>query len=66
MPNCLEMTTPRMFADDTNSPAVGKTLGEAEERASVKLRNVQKSLSLNKLSLTLQKPNKFKSPRDKK
>ena len=27
LPNCLEMTTPRMFADDTNLTAVGKTLG---------------------------------------
>ena len=35
------------------------TLGEAEERAGVDLRNVQKWLSLNKLSLTLQKQNTF-------
>ena len=55
LPNCLEMTTPRMFADDTNLTAVGKTLGEAEERASVDLRNVQKWLSLNKLSLNIAK-----------
>ena len=49
------MTTPRMFADDTNLAAVSKTLGEAEERASVNLRNVQKWLSLNKLSLNIAK-----------
>ena len=36
------MTTPRMFADDTNLVALGKTLGEAEESASVDLRNVKK------------------------
>ena len=42
LPNCIEMTTPRMFADDTNLVAVGKTLGEAEERTSVDLRNVKK------------------------
>ena len=53
--NCLEMTTPKMFADDTNLTAVGKTLGEAEESASVDLRNVQKWLSLNKLSLNIAK-----------
>ena len=55
LPNCLEMTTPRMFADDTNLTAAGKTLGEAEERASVDLRNVQKWLSLNKLCLNIAK-----------
>ena len=44
-----------MFADDTNLTAVGKTLGEAEERAGVDLRNVQKWLSLNKLSLNIAK-----------
>ena len=54
-PNCLEMRTPRMLADDTNLTAVGKTLGETEETASVDLRNVQKWLSLNKLSLNIAK-----------
>ena len=43
LPNCLEMTTPRMFADETNLTAVGETLGEAEERAGVNLGNVQKN-----------------------
>ena len=33
LPNCMEMTTPTMFADDTNLMTVGKTLDEAEERA---------------------------------
>ena len=55
LPNCLKITTPRMFADDTNLTAVGETLGEAEERAGVDLRNVQKWLSLNKLSLNIAK-----------
>ena len=32
LPNCLKITTPRMFADDKNLTAVGETLGEAEER----------------------------------
>ena len=44
-----------MFVDDTNLTAVGKTLGEAEESASVDLRNVQKWLSHNKLSLNIAK-----------
>ena len=55
LPNCLENTTPRMFADDTNLTAVGETLGEAEKRAGVDLGNVQKWLSLNKLSLNIAK-----------
>ena len=56
LPNCLKITTPRMFADDTNLIAVGETLGKAEERAGVDLRNVQKwRLSLNKLSLNIAK-----------
>ena len=38
--NCLKITTPRMFADDKNLTAVGETLGEAEERAGLDLRNV--------------------------
>ena len=44
-----------MIADDTNLTAVNATLGEAEERAGVDLRNVQKWLSLNKLSLNIGK-----------
>ena len=55
LPNCLKIATPRMFADDTNLTAVNGTLGEAEERAGVDLRNVQKWLSLNKLSLNIAK-----------
>ena len=55
LPNCLKITTPRMLADDTNLTAVGETLGEAEERVGVDLRNVQKWLSLNKLSLNIAK-----------
>ena len=55
LPKCLENTTPRMFADDTNLTAVGETLGEAEKRAGIDLGNVQKWLSLNKLSLNIAK-----------
>ena len=53
LPNCLENTTTRMFADGTNLTAVGETLGEAEKRVGVDLGNVQKWLSLNKLSLNI-------------
>ena len=49
LPNCLECTTPRMFADDTNLTAVGETLDEARERAGVDLGNVHKWLRANKL-----------------
>ena len=55
LPSCLERTTPRMFADDTNLTAVGRTISEAEERASVDMRNVQKWLCANKLSLNIAK-----------
>ena len=47
LPSCLERTTPRMFADDTNLTAVGRTISEAVERASVDMRNVQKWLCAN-------------------
>ena len=55
LPNCLECTTPRMFADDTNLTAVGETMGEVEERAGVDMRNVRKWLGANKLSLNIAK-----------
>ncbi|CAB4007916.1 Hypothetical predicted protein [Paramuricea clavata] len=55
LPSCLERTTPRMFADDTNLTAVGRTISEAEERANVDMRNVQKWLCANKLSLNIAK-----------
>jgi retron-type reverse transcriptase len=55
LPNCLERTTPRMFADDTNLTAVGETIDEVEERVSIDMMNVQKWLSANKLSLNLAK-----------
>ena len=55
LPNCLKITTSRMFADDTNLTAVDETLGEADERAGLDLRNVQKWLSLKKLSLNIAK-----------
>ena len=54
LPNRLKITTPRMFADDKNLTAVGETLGEAES-GYIDLRNVQKWLSLNKLSLNIAK-----------
>jgi hypothetical protein len=41
LPNCLQHTTPRMFADDTSLTAVGKTLNEAEEIANKDLKNVK-------------------------
>ena len=55
LPNCLECTTPRMFADDTNLTAVGETLDEVRERAGVDMGNVQKWLRANKLSLNIGK-----------
>ena len=42
-----------MFADNTNLTAVGETLGEAEEKADIDLRNAQKWLSPDELSLNI-------------
>ena len=53
--NCLKITTPRMFANDTNLTAVGETLGAGRGKGGLDLRNVQKWLSLNKLSLSIAK-----------
>ena len=55
LPNCLECTTPRMFADDRNLTAVGETLEEVRERTGVDMGNVQKWLCANKLSLNIGK-----------
>ena len=55
LPNCLECPTARMFADDTNLTAVGETLDEVRERAGADVRNVQKWLRANKLSLNIGK-----------
>ena len=55
LPNCLECTTPRMFADDTNLTAVGEILDEVRERAGVDVGNVQQWLRANKLSLNIGK-----------
>ena len=42
-----------MFADDTSLTAVGKAIHEVEKRANEDLLNVQKWLSVNKLSLNI-------------
>jgi hypothetical protein len=55
LPNYLERTTPRMFADDTNLTSVGETIDEVEERASIDMMNVQKWLCENKLNLNIAK-----------
>ena len=40
LPNCLQCTTPRMFAVDTNLTAVGETSDEVRERAALDVENV--------------------------
>ena len=47
LPNCLQCTTPRMFADDTNLTAVGETLDEIREKAGLKWLCANNKLSLN-------------------
>ena len=54
-PNCLNGTTSRLFADDTNLTAVGETVDEVEGRADIDMGNVRKWLRANKLSLNIGK-----------
>ena len=55
LPNCLNHTTPRMFADDTSLTAAGETLGEVERRVNEDLSNVHNWLSANRLNLNIAK-----------
>ena len=55
LPNCLNGTTSRLFADDTNLTAVGETVDEVEGRADIDMGNVRKWLCANKLSLNIGK-----------
>ena len=45
LPNGLQRPTPRLFADDTNLTAVGETIDDVKERASIDMINVQKKAS---------------------
>ena len=47
LPNCLECTTARLFADDTNITASGKSIRELERTLNLDLANVEGWLSAN-------------------
>ena len=53
LPNCIEKSTVRMFADDTTLTASGIALPEIESKINHDLINVQKWLLANKLCLNL-------------
>ena len=62
LPNCLECTTPRMFADDTNLTAVGETLEEIRERTGVDMAACKQTHSkiLEKLTVLIGSRHKIK------
>ncbi len=53
LPNSLEYSSTRMFADDTTLPASGKSVPEVEIAINYDLANAKRWLSANKLSLNL-------------
>jgi hypothetical protein len=55
LPNCLHFTTSRLFADDTNISANGKSIEEVERTLNSDLLNVKEWLSANKLCLNVVK-----------
>ena len=55
LPNCLQQTIPRLFADDTNLTASGETIGEIEVAMNLDLECVKKWLISNKSSLNVAK-----------
>ena len=55
LPDSLEYSSARMFADDTTLTASGKTISDAEVAINNDLANVKQWLSANKLSLNLVK-----------
>ena len=55
LPNCLNKTKPRMFADDTNLTASANSLTDLEDAANFDLENLRKWLIANRLSLNVAK-----------
>ena len=55
LPNCLQHSTARMFADDTNITVSGKSIKEAEVAVNADLNNIREWLLSNRLSLNLVK-----------
>ena len=55
LPDCLDNTRPRLFADDTNLTASGKSLNDIEIAVNPYLENLRNWLMANKLSLNVAK-----------
>ena len=55
LPQCLDKTTARLFADDTNLTASGETITDVEIIMNSELANIKEWLMTNKLSLNVAK-----------
>ena len=55
LPNCLRLTSPRMFADDTNITFAASTLTDLEKGLNSELRSLNIWLISKKLSLNVAK-----------
>ena len=55
LPQCLDKATARLFADDTNLTASGKSLTDVESTMNSELANINEWLVANKLSLNVAK-----------
>ena len=55
LPECLNITRPRLFADDTNLTASGDSMNDAEFAVNSDLENLRNWLIANKLSLNVAK-----------
>ena len=55
LPQCLNKTKPRLFADDTNLTAASQSITELENAVNSDLENLRKWLIANKLSLNVAK-----------
>ena len=55
LPQCLNKTKPRLFADDTNLTTAGKSINDVEAAMNSDLEKLRKWLIANKLSLNVAK-----------
>ena len=55
LPQCLDFSHPRMYADDTSITYAGKDLNEIDDYLNKDLKSVNTWLSSNKLTLNLTK-----------
>ena len=53
--NCLTSASPRIFADDTNITFTASTMTDLENAVNLELRNLQRCLITNRLSLNIAK-----------